>query len=95
MNLNNLRLDIQKYTDFKNKGLISFSVNGDQVFVSQKQFDPNTGNALPDQITQIAVSDIQNKIADLQSQIDNLNAMLVDTNTAIAAAQPALGVVTP
>ncbi len=95
MDLRNLRLNIQQYTDLKNQGLVSFSVNGDQVFVSQKQFDPNTGNALPDQVTQIAVSDIQNKIADLQSQIDNYNAMLTDTNTAIAKVQPAQGVVTP
>ncbi len=78
MNLGDLQ-----YINLKNQGLISYSVNGEQVYISQKRFDPVTGNPVADKVIQTSINEIQNTITNLQTQIDNFNLILADANLAI------------
>ena len=71
-------LDIKNYLDKKTSGLAIIAAIGDAYAIAVKKFDPNTGDALPDDVQAINLDDLNNQVADLQSQIDDLNQVIAD-----------------
>jgi len=68
------------YSTLKAQGVISLAVVGQMINVTQKQFDPNTGVALPDTVYQIDPVFIQGQITALQAQLASLSLLLTDCN---------------
>lgn len=74
-------MDLSQYTQFKTQNLMSIIVKNNQIFITQKKFDPNTGTVLADQVQPIDINYIKNQITFLQSQLTNYQLLLADLNT--------------
>lgn len=72
-------MDISKYTEAKAGGSVSITHSGDGVFtIISKSYDPLTGEALDDSLTQIDTSEIQKQLDYYVAQAANLQLLVTD-----------------
>ena len=71
-------MDIHKYAEKKNKGLVEFVSIGKAFALVSKRFDPDTGTELEPEIISIDKKELQNQRDELAKQIASLDAMLSD-----------------
>jgi len=76
-----LQLSITQYSSMKERGAITkISADGDDIAVFSKQFDPSTGEALPDLVTIWSKTDIENQVAYVNGQLANFQQVLTDAS---------------
>ncbi len=71
-------MDLLKYKFHKAKGNFSLAIEGGDVWLRQKAFNPTDGTPLPDAVHQVNVAGTAAKAEELQSAADNLKALLDD-----------------
>ena len=71
-------MDIQRYQELKNKKVISLVKAGDAYAVAYKKFDPQTGEALPDEVLSVNIAELEAQKVELAKQIKEIDAFLAD-----------------
>lgn len=72
-------MNIYEYDTLKSKGVVTIlKTDGNYVAISSKRYDPNTGEALPDEIEEINVSLLRSRLASLEAEVASLKAFIMD-----------------
>lgn len=82
-------MDVIEYSNLQTKNAVTLSIlNDDQVFVTKKQYDPDTGQPLSDRLERLNVDYLKNQLVDAQALVTNLQKLLSDIDTVTAQAKP-------
>ena len=71
-------LNIKKYQEKKEAGLVSLVKAGDSYAMATKKFDPENGADLPDEVEGIHLKELTDKKKELQDEIVEIDAFIVD-----------------
>ncbi|MCM8807569.1 MAG: hypothetical protein NC926_06465 [Candidatus Omnitrophica bacterium] len=71
-------MDLIRYKEKKQKGLISLIKQDDVYLMSIKRFDPETGERIDDEIIQIDIGGLKEIREHLQKQIEAIDELLKD-----------------
>lgn len=73
-------IDIKNYTERKEKGLLSVAKIGSGFAMTQKRFDPETGEEVVPVIAGFHMNDLEKIKAELQQGIINVDILIEDIN---------------
>ena len=73
-----VKMDINKYTEKKQKGILSLSKLGDAFALTQKRWSAETGEALQAEVVAISKEETEKTKAELVQRIADLDALLSD-----------------
>lgn len=71
-------LNIKKYQEKKEAGLVSLVKAGDSYAVATKKFDPENGADLPDEVEGVHMKELIDKKSSLQEEIIEIDAFIAD-----------------
>lgn len=71
-------MDISKYTELKAKGNINLVKIGESFALVKKQYDVDTGEAIPQTVEAIGKDQVLELQAKLQSQLEQIDEVLKD-----------------
>ena len=69
---------IENYLLHKEAGRISLLRNGKHTFAVRKQYDPYSGEQLPDKVIQLNIAQLVERRAYIMEELANLEALLKD-----------------
>jgi len=70
--------NFENYPNLKTRGIITLSKPGGVVTITFKRFDEETGEALPDRVERVSVSEIQVLRAERQAETIALQQFIAD-----------------
>ena len=73
-------IDIKKYIEKKDKGLISIAKIGDAFAISQKKFDPESGEEVEPEVQGFNIKDLEIMKKDLEQNLVDVGAFIADVN---------------
>lgn len=71
-------IDLQKYKEKKEAGLVSLVKAGDSYAMATKKFDSENGADLPDEVVGVHMKELTDKKIALQDEIKDIDAFIVD-----------------
>lgn len=73
-----MQINIKKYQEKKEAGLVSLVKAGDSYAMATKKFDPEDGADLPDEVEGVHMKELTDKKSSLQEEIIDIDAFIVD-----------------
>ena len=78
-----MSIDLKRYSELKEKGVVGLVKAGDSYAVAYKKFDPSTGEDLPDEVLGVNMKELQDKKASLQKEIDEIDAFIGECKSVV------------
>lgn len=71
-------IDVSKYVELKDKGVITVGKVGDAYVIAAKRFDQQTGEGLQPEIQAVGMEELQNKLEELKQATSSINRIIAD-----------------
>lgn len=75
-------MDYTKCIELKSKNLVSVTQDSNGMHITQKQFDPNTGEEVDPIIYTVDLAAMQSDAAYMESRLEGLNQAILDVQAA-------------